>query len=580
MPKLKGIFYKTRTVLGMDTLKGQLYLVLITSALIPLILIGTQSFYSIYSILENKIQKGVEINLQQVRLSLENTLDTLNIDSQQFLFTGIIGQDIQKLMNTTDTFEKAQLTTTITQNMNIFNASNPLIGLNFFYFPDSHKMMFENLITRSFDLNLLPVLARSGDVIYNGSHKTLYKYNDSHVFSIIRKVNWQNSTAEPTVLIYIETNIKVFQQILNQEQYGMNAFHILIDQDDHIAYSGRPDLFPVGELYKSKAQQQYYSFTTASKLGWKVAVFVNKDDYNQEIRKWTSRSILIGFLSLAISMLLAFQLWRLVIRPLLKIRKGISTLIETDKDMSYIGLKEFDHFIQHFNIMRQEIKDLIDKVGSEAKIRQEIEVEKLMAQINPHFLYNTLNTAQWLARMKGQHEIDRFLTLFTRILKYNLAKDGIMVTVSKEIQAIQDYIELQKIRYDYPFDVRILVEEQAEDFLLPRFILQPIVENALYHGSQDTGAMIEVTVGLANNQLLIRISDNGAGMDDDQVEKILTGGLLEKDQVGLGIGLNYVAKVMRSYFGEQSRMDISSTIGQGTVVDLTIPAWLKEKEND
>jgi len=349
-----------------------------------------------------------------------------------------------------------------------------------------------------------------------------------------------------------------------------------------VEYSGNPELLQAGDLYEPQKIRSYVRFTEQSKLGWQIALFVDKGDYNQEIRKWIVRAALTGGLSLGIGLLLALQLWRLIRHPLLQIRKGISSVIDNQAnavEISWTGLQEFDYIIEHFNRMRKRIAGLIEEVREEARNRQEVEVEKLMAQINPHFLYNTLNTAQWLAKMNGQHEIDRFLTLFTRLLKYNLAKGGILVTLKEEIHALKDYIELQRIRYDYEFRIDIDIDTRVEHVLLPRFLLQPIIENALYHGLDDKEGRISVSALPKGNQLAIEIRDNGAGMTAEKIESMLSGQSDGSGKAGMGIGLDYVAKTMRSHYGDNARLRIDSEIGRGTCVSLTIPIEQKEENN-
>jgi two-component system sensor histidine kinase YesM len=221
--------------------------------------------------------------------------------------------------------------------------------------------------------------------------------------------------------------------------------------------------------------------------------------------------------------------------------------------------------------MQVKIQELIEAVAKEASEKQEIEMEKLMAQINPHFLYNTLNTAQWLARLKGQHEIDRFLSLFTKVLKYNLAKDGATVMLKDELDSLNDYIELQKIRYDFEFDVRYLIPEPYLALPLPRFILQPIVENALYHGMMDEKGVIEVSAQEQNHTLVIMVKDNGNGMTEEKIRELLESDTKMNNLSGLGIGLNYVRRTLSSFTGGSSELVIDSNIGEGTTVSIHLP---------
>nr|WP_240548336.1 histidine kinase [Paenibacillus lignilyticus] len=222
--------------------------------------------------------------------------------------------------------------------------------------------------------------------------------------------------------------------------------------------------------------------------------------------------------------------------------------------------------------MRTRIQDLIGDIELRETNKRQLEVEKLLYQINPHFIHNTLNTIQWLARMKGQTEIDQFVSVFTRILHYNLGKKGEIVPLRDELAAIHDYIALQRVRYDCEFQVVTDIDEGLLDTDVPRFILQPIVENALYHGLSDENGKITLDIHkVSDHYLIIEVIDNGEGMTAEEIAKVM---LEEKNPLrdsGLGIGLDYVKRVIQAHYGDDCLFSIDSRIGQGTTVTLKIP---------
>jgi len=196
----------------------------------------------------------------------------------------------------------------------------------------------------------------------------------------------------------------------------------------------------------------------------------------------------------------------------------------------------------------------------------------LLYQINPHFIHNTLNTIQWIAKMNGQEEIDRLVSIFTRVLHYNLDKQGEQVYLVEEVNALKDYVELQRIRYDYDFLVKFHVEEHSRQVLIPRFILQPLVENALYHGLDEGNGQITVRIlPDGDRYLLLEVTDDGKGIDPEEILRLLRG---EKDmhrKAGLGIGLNYVQRVLQTNYGDHSQFKIVSEAGKGTTIQIRIP---------
>ncbi len=448
-----------------------------------------------------------------------------------------------------------------------------------FYDTKKEEVLFSNLLADDFDFADLPVLTRTNGANYYGPHKTNYRYNDENmVFSISRKFDIAaTSPLTSGIIIYVETNFKLFEGIMSPTQYGMAAFHLLTDPEGKIVYSQNPALFPDGSVYADRSANQYRIFEETDHHGWRLIVYVDQKDYEQEYVKWRYSFILVICISLLVSFLIAVTIRNYVYKPLLNMKNGINLVAanKLHKKLPRSGLAEFDYIIEQFNGMNTKIRELIAELEHEGQVKRETEVAKLMAQINPHFLYNTLNTVQWLARMKGQTDIDHFIASFTKVLSYNLAKDGIIVTVREEIEVLKEYIMLQQVRYDYQYDVRLDIDERTLDDAVPRFLLQPLVENSLYHGVGDSGGSIEVIVRHADDKLMIVVRDNGSGMDESKIQQLLTGSVKSS---GLGIGLNYVDKTIKSHYGPRGSLRIESVKGAGTTIELLLPICKKEEE--
>ena len=191
--------------------------------------------------------------------------------------------------------------------------------------------------------------------------------------------------------------------------------------------------------------------------------------------------------------------------------------------VSYTQVEEFDLLLGNFQEMKTKINGLINEVEHNEKQKSQLEIEKLLSQINPHFLHNTLNTVQWLARMNGQKEIDKLVTLLVKVLHYNLGKKSIIVTVQDEIEALQNYMELQRIRYDYEFEYVVHVDEDVVSAAIPRFLLQPLVENAIYHGTSERNGRVDITIqSLSPDTISLQVADNGEGIDPQTAHQLLT----------------------------------------------------------
>jgi two-component system sensor histidine kinase YesM len=183
---------------------------------------------------------------------------------------------------------------------------------------------------------------------------------------------------------------------------------------------------------------------------------------------------------------------------------------------------------------------------------------------------NTLDTANWLAVMNDQKDISRLVTSLNRLLYYNLGKAGQTSTIMEEIETLKQYLAIQKFRYDFDFEVRIHTDDVILNYPVPRFILQPLVENAIYHGLSDEG-YIYVEVRNDSHKIQIEVNDNGAGISEEAVEKLLNQNQTKQQKDGMGIGLNYVKRMLENHYEGNAKLEMKSLVGKGTSVFLTLP---------
>jgi two-component system sensor histidine kinase YesM len=554
------------------TLKKRIIILFLLSSLIPFAGIATVSYFTIYSIVSDKIQNGLQSSLKQVELSLENAIDNLNHTSQQLSYEGSVGRKLGELLSSTEPFERSQLTGDLKREFSVINFTNPSVGLTMYYFQDTQSYDFENFSVKpDFSLDKLPLLASYYKISYYGPHISNNRFDNHYVLSALREVDLPN---RENVYVYIETSFNLTQNIMNNDQYGGKNAHIFTDNDGRIAYTEVPDVFVKDTAFQGTTNKQvdgYYWFKETSNQGWSIISVIPTADYNRELNRWFVQIILFSLLFFSITLFLAWLLWKMVYGPLTRFNSEIKLMTQNRSVSLPVKTKipEFDYLLGQFRQMKEQIWELFATVEQKEKRRIDLELEKLQHQINPHFLMNSLDTVHWLAVMNGQAEIDRFVLSLNKLLYYNLGKHKESATIAEEIGALKEYLTLQQIRYDFVFDVRILVDERVMSMPIPRFILQPIVENSLYHGLNDDG-YIEITVEL-NEGVEIRVRDNGVGMTEDAIDQVLNRKSNDSDKVGMGIGMNYVKRMLHSRYGDRAKLEIRSVSGQGTTVMLVLP---------
>lgn len=227
-----------------------------------------------------------------------------------------------------------------------------------------------------------------------------------------------------------------------------------------------------------------------------------------------------------------------------------------------------------FNRMTEDIKAYIHQSVEDEKIKHKLQNDLLLSQINPHFIYNTLNTVIYLAQ--GNQDIITITESFIHILQDAVkeGREGYYSTVREEIESLKHYLIIQSYRYPNRFVVNWEVKEETLEGWIPRMILQPLLENALFHGiiPMETPGTITIRIALQQDLLSISIADDGIGMDESKVELLAKGRQLHDSFSRMRpIGLSNVRELIRNLYGPLSRFDIESGINQGTRIALLLP---------
>uniref|UniRef100_UPI00136CE0CB sensor histidine kinase n=1 Tax=Clostridium sp. C2-6-12 TaxID=2698832 RepID=UPI00136CE0CB len=256
--------------------------------------------------------------------------------------------------------------------------------------------------------------------------------------------------------------------------------------------------------------------------------------------------------------------------------KGMAYLFFTDSIYSttYKYNDEVGELGSSFNNMVKEINNLINLVQKEEKSKRIAEMNVLQAQIKPHFMYNTLDTIRWMAEEHNEEDIVEIIEAFTNLLRISLSKGKEMISVQDELNHVQSYLIIQKIRYEDKLDYEIEFDENILDFEVIKLILQPLVENAIYHGIKEKrgNGKISITGKIEGNLLCFTVMDNGKGMEEDvlnRINKMLAGVGENKHEIGYGI-FN-VNERIRMIYGDEYGLKYKSVYGEGTIVELRHP---------
>ncbi|WP_258881419.1 sensor histidine kinase [Paenibacillus sp. sptzw28] len=258
---------------------------------------------------------------------------------------------------------------------------------------------------------------------------------------------------------------------------------------------------------------------------------------------------------------------KLLMRNMTSVERGKFENLQTIRSNDEIGL-----LASRFNLMSRELKRLVERIYMEEKQKAEAEIQALQAQINPHFLYNTLGSVKWIASMQRADKIVEMTEALISMLRYATKKVGTLVTVRDELENIMHYITIQKIRYYNRVQVEFDVDEALLDKKILKLTIQPIVENAIFHGTsenEDEG-IIGIAIYRDNSDIVISVADNGAGMDEATIET-LQKEISNANGSFNGIGISNVNSRIKNHFGSAYGLHFTSETGKGTTFYIRIP---------
>ncbi len=325
-----------------------------------------------------------------------------------------------------------------------------------------------------------------------------------------------------------------------------------------------------------------YSLTGVADSGWRVVGVSYVDELvNRSVREMIRLSLWLAVLVLAAALLTSWLLSQLLGRPLRDLSSAMESF-EADADhFAYRpvkGTREVQELSSSFGHMVLRIQQLMSTVRQEEVNLRKTELKALQAQINPHFLYNTLDSIAWMCEQGRNADAVKMIHALARLFRISISKGHELIPIAKEIEHAENYLEIQKYRYKNQFTYSFDVDPGCLDYYCNKITLQPIIENAIMHGLDlmvEEGR-IDVRVCREGEDILFCVRDNGVGMSPEQARAILD----EDAQDRTGIGIKNVNDRLRIYFGKQYGLRITSELDVGTQVEIRMPKIKEAGEHE
>ena len=245
-----------------------------------------------------------------------------------------------------------------------------------------------------------------------------------------------------------------------------------------------------------------------------------------------------------------------------------------DETINVSGSREICQLGSAISQMKYVIKNLMKDIVIEYEQKRKTELDALQSQINPHFLYNTLDIIVWMIENEQQEEAVKVVTALGRLFRISLSKGKRIIPLKNEIEHVTNYLMIQQVRFENKFSYSVTMEEGIGENATLKLIVQPIVENAIYHGMEYMYGDGEITINVTKQgeDILIAVKDNGPGMTQEMVQALVEGKVVESTKRGSGIGVRNVQERIQMQFGRKYGLFIESELDEGTTVTIKIPA--------
>ena len=412
------------------------------------------------------------------------------------------------------------------------------------------------------------------------------------VITMTRAVELTYGPSTEQGILLVDISYGSLRQLLDNITLGNQGYLYMVSSTGELIYHPQMQLIDVGlaqESYQEAAkrtdgnyeetfqgERRSVAVKSVGYTGWKlVGVTPERGISLSGLKTQLFVAFVVAFFLFLLMVINAYISSRITV-PIKQLEKSVNALEAGKLDAQiYIGGSyEIRHLGRSIRDMARQIRVLMDDIVAEHESKRKSEFDTLQSQINPHFLYNTLDIIVWMIENEQKAEAVKVVTALARFFRISLSKGKSIIRVRDELEHVRNYLMIQQMRFKNKFTYRIESEPDTLNLASLKLMLQPLVENAIYHGMEfmDGDGEILVRAYLENGDLWFSVSDNGLGMTKEQTASLLTDSSHVPSKKGSGIGVKNVNERIRLYFGEAYGLLIQSEPDEGTTVVIYLPA--------
>lgn len=562
--------------------------VLILSAVV--IVTGVSMKFTNTSIFENSSEYTHTI-IQQMNQNIDSYIDYMeniaylissNEDVQDYLFDEKIDNEGRyRILN--------QLQTILDSRSDIRNvgiiSKNGRMLIN-----DGSKSVNQDLDLNTQEWYATALEKPNGPILTSSHVQHIISGERPWVITLSRGIRDRSGSGEKEGVFFIDLNYSAISELCDQSTVGTKGYAFILDAKGNIVYHPQQQ-----QLYNELQTEnislimdtdedtvltgtgndgKLYSISRSEKTGWTVVDCTSVRELLRKSRQAQSVYVLTAIILVIVALLFSRFMARSITLPIQKLRDSMKKVQEGDFSVSDVVVdskNEIGSLTKSFDVMTHRIHELMEQNVHEQEEKRKSELKALQSQINPHFLYNTLDSIIWMAEGKKNEEVVLMTASLARLLRQSISNEDEVVPIANEVEYARGYLTIQKMRYKDKLEFQIEVDSSILYIPLIKLVLQPIIENAIYHGLKykESKGLLIVKGFMKDGNAVLQVIDDGVGMDEETLAHIY-----DKHKVNYhsnGVGVYNVQKRLKLYYGEDYGITYTSELGKGTTATITIP---------
>lgn len=553
---------------------------------------GLSILQYIFHVYNDEFYRQSAQSLNVSAMSIENELRKMERVSYQVATDLSIQNYLLSLKRSDDHFDKFITGTNIRKRLLQLGALNKYVNsIQVYDYDDAEYKAGNRMITLS-EHSLEKIKSRAR--IKEGGAEWLFSNENDNSLVVTREVRYYNTLSLESIgYIVIRINL---DEIISDLTGEVKTNLIVMNEDGELIYFPNND-FPVEELtamvennllhkknnddknygiFEIEKKQYFATYLPAQYLNWTYVIVSPYSDLFKAIVTTRKAVIFIYVVLFIFTIFLGIKFTRNITNPIESLNQKMQSVqsgsLNHFKHESYenYAKDELGEMHRNFQSMMNQIQALIRENYQKQIAIKDAELKTLQAQINPHFLYNTLDSINWAAKISGQKKISEMAEALGYLLRTSINIKESLITIEDELAIVKRYITIQAYRFEERLNFEMNIDEKIKHCKVPKFVLQPLIENSIQHGLQQMIDVCNIRVDgyIKDEKIVLSVEDNGPGMDEQIVKKLENASYEAK---GMGFGLKNIKERIELLFGDHYGMKIESEKDKGTKVFLFLP---------